>query len=339
MRFLRPRGERSGNGSTRLPTLPEGATPPQPERGEPRLRDPGMRDLSRRDWKAVLVRAMKETKADNVTDTAAALAYYAFLAIPAALLVGLGVFSVLAGPETIEKLLDKLGTVVPAEAIDLLRESLTRATENQSGGLVMIVLGFLLALWTATGAMNALMRGLNVVYDREETRGFLRQRITAIGMLVCLLLAFGLSFGLLVLGPVVSDWLGGLLDLESVFGWIWWTLQWPILVVGLLLVFAGVLYLGPNVAHPRWRFITPGSAVAVAIWIVASGLFAVYVSLFGSYNKAWGSLAAVIIMLTWLWLSALALLFGAEVNAEAERSRELRQGKRAEVDLQAPAKA
>ena len=339
MRFLRGRGHRSGNGGAGLRPLPEGATAPQPELGEPRLRDPGIRDLSRSDWKAVLVRAAKETKNDNVTDTAAALAYYAFLAIPAALLVGLGAFSVLAGPETIEKLLDRLGTVVPAEAIDLLRESLTRAVENQNGGLVMIVLGFLLALWTATGAMNALMRGLNFVYDRKETRGFLKQRITALGMLICLLLAFGLSFGLLVLGPVISDWLGGLLDLEGVFGWIWWTLQWPILVVGLLFAFAGALYLGPNVAHPRWRFLTPGSAVAVAIWIVASGLFAVYVSLFASYNKAWGSLAAVIIMLTWLWLSALALLFGAEVNAEAERSRELRQGERAEVDLQAPAKA
>jgi membrane protein len=339
MRFLRGRGDHSGNGRAGLRPLPEGATAPQPERSEPRLRDPGIRDLSRRDWKAVLVRAAKETKDDNVTDTAAALAYYAFLAIPAGLLVGLGVFSVLAGPETIERLLDKVGTVVPAEAIDLLRDSLTRATENRSGGLVMIVLGFLLALWTATGAMNALMRGLNSVYDREETRGFVRQRITALGMLACLLLAFGLSFGLLVLGPVISDWLGGLLNLESVFGWIWWTLQWPILVVGLLFAFAGILYLGPNVAHPRWRFLTPGSAVAVAIWIVASGLFAVYVSLFGSYNKAWGSVAAVIIMLTWLWLSALALLFGAEINAEAERSRELRQGQRAEIELQAPAKA
>ena len=338
MRFLRGRAEHAGNGRARRP-LPEGATAPQPERDEPKLRDPGIRDLSRRDWKAVLVRAVKETKGDNVTDTAATLAYYAFLAIPAALLVGLGAFSVLAGPETIERLLDKLGTVVPAEAIDLLRESLTRATENRNGGLVLLVLGFLLALWTATGAMNAFMRGLNSVYDRKETRGFLRQRVTALGMLVCMLLAFGLSFGLLVLGPVISDWLGGLLNLESVFGWIWWTLQWPILVVGLLLAFAGVLYLGPNVAHPRWRFLTPGSAVAVAIWILASGLFAVYVSLFGSYNKAWGSVAAVIIMLTWLWLSALALLFGAEINVEAERSRELRQGKRAEIDLQAPAKA
>jgi len=335
MRFLRRKDEENTENSRGLPLE---APTPQPERGEPRLSDPDVSDLSRPDWKAVLLRAAKETKNDNVTDIAASLAYYAFLAIPAALLVALGAFSVLAGREAIERLLEKLGTVVPAEAIQLLEDSLTRATENQNGGLVMIVLGFLLALWTATGAMNALIRGLNRVYDRDETRGFFKQRLTALGMLVCMLSAFALTFGLLVLGPVISDWLGGLLNLESVFGWIWWTLQWPILVVGLLFAFAGILYLGPNVDHPRWRFLTLGSGVAVAIWILASGLFAVYVSLFASYNKAWGSLAAVIIMLTWLWLSALALLFGGEINAEAERSRELRQGKRAEVDLQAPAK-
>jgi membrane protein len=324
------------NGNERLP---EGATGPQPERAEPQLPDPRLRDLTFRDWKAILLRAVKQANADAITDIAASLAYYAFLAIPAALLIAVGVFSRTAGPDTIESMMDRLTGVVPAEAIQLIEESLVRVTENKSGGLVLIVLGFLLALWTATGAMNALMRGLNRVYGREETRSFLRQRLTALAMLVCLLIAFALSFGLLVLGPVISEWLGGVFDLEGVFGWIWWTAEWPILLLGLLFVFAAVLYLGPNVDHPRWRFLTPGSVVAVAIWLVASGLFAVYVSLFGSYNKAWGSLAAVIILLTWLWLSALALLLGAEVNAEAERSRELRQGRPAEVELQAPAKA
>ncbi|MGH3024350.1 MAG: YihY/virulence factor BrkB family protein, partial [Gaiellaceae bacterium] len=269
----------------------------------------------------------------------AALAYYAFLAIPAALLVAVGLFSLTAGTDTIESMMNRLEGVVPAEVITLLEDSLTRTTENQSGGLVLIIVGFLLALWTTTGALNALMRGLNRVYDRDETRGFVRQRLTALGMLFFLLLALGLSFGLLVLGPVIADWLGGLLDLEGAFGWIWWTLQWPVLLLGLLFAFAWLLYLGPNVDHPRWRFLSPGSVLAVVIWLVASGLFAVYVSKFSSYNKAWGSLAAVIIMLTWLWLSALALLFGAEVNAETERSRELRRGEPAEVNLQAPAKA
>lgn len=319
--------------------LPEGATGPQPERGEPQLADPRLRDLTFRDWKAILLRSGKQANADAITDVAASLAYYAFLAIPAALLIAVGVFSRTAGPETIESMMDRLSGVVPAEAIQLIEQSLTRVTENKSGGLVLIVLGFLLALWTTTGAMNALMRGLNRVYGRNETRSFVKQRLTALTILACLLLAFALSFGLLVMGPVISEWVGEALGLEGVFGWIWWTAEWPILLVGLLFVFAVVLYLGPNVSHPRWRFLTPGSVVAVAVWLVASGLFAVYVSLFGSYNKAWGSLAAVIILLTWLWLSALALLLGAEINAEAERSRELRQGQPAELELQAPAKA
>jgi membrane protein len=318
---------------------PDEAAPPQPEGTEPRLEEPRLRDLSFRDWRAILTRGVKEAKNDDITDVAAALSYYAFLALPAVLLIAVGVFVRTAGPDTIESMLDRLEGVVPAEAIQLLRDSLTRAIENQSGGLVLIVVGFLLALWTASGAVNALMRGLNRVYDREETRGFVRQRGTALAILVCLLLAFGLAFGVLVLGPVLSDWLGGLLGIEEVFGWLWWTLQWPVLLLGLFAAFASILYLGPNVDHPRWRFLTPGAIVAVVVWLVASGLFALYVSLFGSYNKAWGSLAAVIIMLTWLWLSALALLLGAEMNAEAERSRELRRGEPAEAELQAPTKA
>ena len=173
--------------------------------------------------------------------------------------------------------------------------------------------------------MNALMRGLNHVYDRQETRSVARQRLTALGMLACLLVAFGLSFGLLVLGPALSGWLGDALNAEEVFGWLWWTLQWPILILGLLAAFAAILYLGPDVEMRRWAYLTPGAVVAVVVWLLASGLFAFYVSAFGSYNKAWGSLAGVIIMLTWLWLSALALLLGAEVNAVADRNRDQRQ--------------
>ena len=255
------------------------------------------------------------------------------------LLVAVGVFSQTAGPETIESMLDRLEGVVPAEALTLIEDSLTRVTENESSGVALIVVGFLLALWTASSAMNALMRGLNRVYNREETRSYARKRLTALGMLACLFLAFGLVFALLVLGPLLSEWVGEALELEGFLSWLWWILEWPILLLGLLGAFAAVLYLGPNVAHPRWRFLTPGAIAAVVIWLGASGIFAFYVSSFGSYNKAWGSLAAVIIMLTWLWLSALALLLGAELNAEAERSRELRQGKPAEVELQAPAKS
>jgi membrane protein len=212
-------------------------------------------------------------------------------------------------------------------------------TQNSSGGWAMAILGLVLALWTTTGAMTSFMRALNRAYDRKETRGFVRQRIVAIVMVAIMLTAFALVFGLLVMGPALSGWIGDAVGLEAVLKWVWWVAQWPVLIVGLLLAFATVLYLGPNIDHPKWHFVTPGSVFAVVVWLLASGLFAVYTATFASYNKAWGSLAAVIIMLTWLWITGCALLFGAEINAEAERSRELREGQPAERELQAPTKA
>jgi membrane protein len=292
-----------------------------------------------REWKEVLVDAGKGAKRDALTDLAAALAYYGFLAVPAVLLVVLGVFSSTAGTDTIESLIGRLEGIVPEEALTLLQDSLTRASGNQGSSLVMIVVGLLLALWTAIGAMNALMRGLNTVFGCEETRSFARQKLTGLGMLACALLGMGLTVALLVLGPVLADKLGDALDMEEAFGWIWWTVQWPILILGLLVAFAGVLYLGPNVDLRRFSFFTPGALVAVIVWLVASGLFSYYVSNFASYNKAWGSLATVVIMLIWLWLSALALLFGAEVNVEAERRRGQPQGDPVEGGAGAPAKA
>jgi membrane protein len=200
----------------------------------------------------------------------------------------------------------------------------------------MVSVGAVLALWTATGAINAVMRALNTVYDREEQRGFVKQRLVAVVMLAAVLAAFLLVFGLLVLGPQLSGWVGDAVGLEGTIEWIWWSAQWPILIGGLLLAFAAVLFLGPDVDHPRWRFLTLGAVIAVLVWLAASGAFAWYVASFGSYDKTWGSLAAVIIMLVWIWLSAVVLLFGAEVNAELERSRELRRGEPAERRLQAP---
>ena len=312
---------------------------PQPEQREPELRDPGLTDLSARDYKAIVIRAGKQALAHGITDLAAALAYYSFLAIPAVLLVEVGLFSLFASPDAITTLIDKLGTVVPSQATQLIEDSLRRMNENKSGSLAMVIVGFVLALWTTMGAMTSFMRAVNRAYDREEGRGFVRQRLVAVQMVIAMGVAFLLVFGLLVLGPVMSGWIGNALDIEGVMGWLWWVVQWPILLVGLLAVFATVLYLGPNVDHPRWRFITPGSVFAVVVWLVASGLFAVYTSMFDSYNKTWGSLAAVIVMLTWLWVTGIALLLGAEINSEAERSRELRQGEPAERRIQAPSRA
>lgn len=316
------------------PMPPAAARPdtriPAPERHEPELRDPGLRDFSFRDWRAIFKRTGKKALADQVTDLAASLAYYSFLAIPAAMLVTLGVFTVLAGPGTVDRLMGRLSGIVPPEAVALLEESLNRTLENQGGGLVMIGIGVALALWTATGAMTGLIRGLNRIYGAEESRNFAKQRLTALAMLACIVGAFALVFGLLVLGPVISGWLGRVLELEGVFGFIWWTVQWPVLLLGLLLALSAILYIGPNVEQPRFRLITPGSVLAVVIWLGASGLFALYVNYFGSYNRTWGSLAAVIIMLTWLWLSSLAILLGAELNAEVQRTWRHRQGEPAD---------
>jgi membrane protein len=318
--------------------MPDEAPEPQPEHTEPRLADPGPTELSKRDYVAIVKRAAKESLNDHITNLAAALAYYAFLAIPSVLLVLVGLFSLFATPDTVNSLVEQLGKVAPGQAVSLVEDSLTAMTQKEAQGAILVGLGGLLALWSMGGAMQNLMWALNAAYDRDETRGFVKRRLTSYLMFVFVAIGFTLAFGLLVLGPQLSEWLGDVIGEPTLLKVVWWVAQWPILIGGLLIAFAGVLFYGPNIDHPRWKFLSFGALVAVAIWLLASGAFAVYVSMFGSYNKTWGSLSAVVIMLTWLWLSALALLFGAEINAEAERSRELRRGEPAEVELQAPAK-
>jgi membrane protein len=319
--------------------LPDEAPEPQPERAEPRLAEPGPSDLSKRDYFAILRRAFKEFNNDHMTSIAAALAYYAFLAIPAALLVAVGLFSLLAGPSAVTTLIGKLHGIVPGQATSLLQGSLRNMTQHKGTGVAVLAVGSVLALWSLTGAMQNLMWAVNIAYEREEGRGFIRRRITALMMVVFALIGFALAFGVLVLGPQLSTWIGNALAAKSIVKIVWYIAEWPLLIGGLLVTFAGLMYYAPNVKHPRWRFLSFGSVLAIVVWLVASGAFSFYVSKFGSYNKTWGSLAAVVVMLTWLWLSAVALLLGAEINAEAERSRELRRGEPAQVELQAPAKA
>jgi membrane protein len=280
-------------------------------------------DLSFRDYVGIVYRGIRRALAGNVTNLAAAVAYYGFLAIPSALLVAVGAFSVLAGPDTVRTILDHLSTVMPQSTINLLGDTLTRTTQAQNGGLIMIVVGVLLALWTLSGAMQTVMWALNAAYERDETRGFVKRRVVAVGLIVAVVVSVALVFVLLILGPHVSEWVGSAVGNETAVRWVWWTAQWPILLVGLLTMFAFVLYLGPNVVPRKWQFITPGALFAVVVWLAASGLFAFYTSNFASYNKAWGSLAAVIVMLTWLWISALALLVGGEINAELQRCRRI----------------
>ncbi len=221
--------------------------------------------------------------------------------------------------------MDRLDAFMPPEATQLVGDSLTRLEEQPSAGLLLTVFGFVLALWASTSAMTTYMAALNTAYDQKDQRGFARKRLIALGLVVAMGGAIALIVFLLILGPYAQRGAENLLGIESVLSWAWWVLQWPILISGLLVAFALLQYFGPDVEHRAWHFVTPGSLIAVFVWLVVSAAFAVYTGLFESYNKTWGSLSAVIVTLTWLWLTGLALLFGGEVNSEVERTRELRQ--------------
>jgi membrane protein len=309
-----------------LQSLEGPTSTPQPERREPRVRDPRLRDLSFADWKAILIRAFKKFMENNATMLASALAYSSFFAIPSVLIVATGLFTLIAGPQTITHLMQQLHGVIPTQATDLLGQSLRRADAHPATSLVLTILGFILAVWSVTGAMNAYMLAVNIAYDRKDSRSFVKKRIVALEMAAVISVAFALVAVLTIFGPVVEHAIASRIGAAgSVLNIVWWIAQWPILLAGLLVAFATLLYLGPDVEQPNWEFLTPGSLVAAVLWIAASGLFAVYTATFASYNKTWGALSAVIVMLTWLWISGMALLLGAEINAEVERSRTLRE--------------
>ena len=191
----------------------------------------------------------------------------------------------------------------------------------------MTAIGFVLAVWSVTGAMNAYMLALNLAYERRDERSFVTKRVVALKMAAVLGVAFALVAVLTIFGPVVekavASRVGSAGDVVNV---LWWVVQWPILLGGLLAAFATLLYLGPDVEHRKWQLLTPGSLVSALLWIAASGLFAVYTATFSSYNRTWGALSAVIVTLTWLWITGMALLLGGEINSEVERSRRLREG-------------
>jgi membrane protein len=285
------------------------------------LQDPGLGDLSRRDWIAIVRRAVRESLDDGITMTASAVAYSSFFAIPSTLLLALGLFTLFSDAETIRDFMDRLDAFMPAEATQLLGDSLTRLEEKPATGILITILGFALALWASTSATTTYMRALNTAYGRKDGRSFVRRRLIALGLVAAMGGAVALVVFLLILGPYAERGVENLLGIESTLSWAWWVIQWPLLIGGLLVAFGVLHYFGPDVEQRAWRFVTPGSAIAVAAWLVVSAGFALFTGLFESYNKTWGSLSAVIVTLTWLWLSGLALLFGGEVNAEVERSR------------------
>jgi membrane protein len=282
-------------------------------------------DLKARSWWRVLKRTVAEFRADNLTDWAAALTYYATLSISPSLIVLVSILG-LAGESATNTILDNIKELGPGPAQDIVSGAIRQIEANEGTAGVAFALGLLAALWSASGYIGAFARASNVIYEMEEGRPFWKLRPLQIGMTLVLLLLVAVSaIAVVISGPLASE-VGKLFGLEGTAVTVFNIVKWPVIVVVVLALLAILYYGAPNVRHPGFRWITPGGVLAVVLWIIASLGFAFYVSNFGSYNKTYGSLAGVIVFLVWLWISNVAVLLGAEMNAELERGRELESG-------------
>jgi membrane protein len=277
-----------------------------------------LRDLRPRHWIDIGLGAGRSALADHMPLLASALSYSSFFAIPSLLLLAIGVFTLAGSAATIDSVIAALHGAVPAEALDLFGASLKQIDSRAHTSVVLILVGSLLAIWSLTGAMSAFMTAIELAYARRDPRSFLRKRLVALELVAFFLLALALVCGLLVFGPTLSAWVGRKTSSESLVSWVWWGAEWPLLIGALLALLTIMLWLAPA-QRPSWQVLFPGALLATAIWIVSSAGFAFFTATYGTYNKTWGSLSAVIVTLVWLWLTALALLLGAELNAAAAR--------------------
>jgi len=285
----------------------------------------------------VAKRTALEFQEDNLTDWAAALTYYAVLALFPGLIVLVAMLGLLGQfPDTFNALLDIVRQVGPASAVDTFAGPIESViAEKQTAG-ALLGFGLITALWSASGYVGAFMRASNAIYEVEEGRPFWKLRPLQIAVTVAMvLLLTAVAIAVVVTGPL-AEAVGNVVGLGTVAVTVWSIAKWPVLVLVVMTMFSVLYYVAPNVQPPRFRWFTVGGAVALLLWVVASGLFAVYVANFGAYNKTYGALGGVILFLTWLWISNLALLAGAELNSELERQRELEAGLPAENEIQLP---
>lgn len=282
-----------------------------------------LRDLSLGEWREIGTRAVRGSLDDNVPMMASALAYSAFFAIPSMLLLLLGVFTLVADDATITHLVDRLTIIAPSDAATLFGDSLRRLSERPSTGIALTLVGLGLAAWSMTNAMSTVISALNVAYDRhKDTRGFVRSRLAALAMAFFVGSAALLAGALLILGPQLQRWLGSVLDARGAVHAVWLVAQWPLLIAALLFAFSIVLHIGPGVqGAPPLAAPQPGVGRGGRVWLTVSWAFSYYTARFGTYDKTWGTLGAVIVTLIWLWLAGISLLFGGELNAETERLR------------------
>ncbi len=294
------------------------------------------KDIDRPGWKYTAKAAFGEFQRDQCTDLAAALTYYSVLSVfPAilALVSLLGFFG--QGESTTSQLLDIVRQLGQGQVADQLKGPIDQIVNARGAGLAL-VLGLVGAIWSASGYVGAFGRAMNRVYQVDEGRPIWKLRPVVLAITVGLVVMAALVLvGLVVSGPVATA-IGDAVGLGDLAKTIWGIVKWPVML-GIVVVMVAVLYYAtPNVRQPKFRWVSVGAAVAILVWVLASVAFGFYVSNFSSYNKTYGSLAGIIVFLLWLWITNLALLFGAEVDAELERARQLQSGIEAEKTLQLP---
>ncbi|GAA3672856.1 YihY/virulence factor BrkB family protein [Lentzea roselyniae] len=278
-------------------------------------------------WWGVLKRTVKEFNDDNLTDWAAALTYYAVLSLFPGLIVLTSVLALL-GETTTQELMKYVDQVAPGEAGELVKTSIEELQRGQGAAGLLGIIGLLTAFWTASGYLGAFMRACNAVYDVEEGRPFWKTVPLRLLLTLGSVVVISLTLGALVLTGGVADAVGNLLGLGDTVVTVWDIAKWPVILLLVALAFAVLYWAAPNVRQPAVRWVTPGSLLAIALWALATVGFAIYVANFASYNKTYGSLGGVIVFLVWLWISNIAVLLGAEFDAELERGRRLAQGEK-----------
>jgi len=285
---------------------------------------------------ATLKRTVTEFQEDNLTDWAAALTYYGLLALFPALIALVAVVGLFGDPKsTTTTITDIVTSIGPQSAAQTFADPIKTITSNRSGAGIAFVLGLAIALWSASGYVGAFIRASNVIYETPEGRPFWKLR--PLQMLVTLAMVIMLAVvaaALVLTGPIV-DAVAAPIGLSDTAVTIWNIAKWPVLVAMFVLMLGVLYYASPNVKMRGFKWVTPGSVVALVVWALASAAFAFYVANFGSYNKTYGTLAGLVVLLVWMWITNVAILLGHQLNAERERSQEIQEGvPRAEKEIQ-----
>ena len=272
--------------------------------------------LPKRGWKDVARRTLQEVKADNVPITAAGVAFYAMLALAPTMVALVSLYGLVTSPDEAREQVEGLTSALPGEAARLLVGQLESITGADSSGLgIKLALSLAGLLWSASSGTTALIRGLGIAYDEPEGRGFVKLRSRALLLTVIALAGAVLVLGLTVALPAILDAAG----LSSVGKTIGLILRWPLLGLLGLVALSGLYRYGPDRDSPKWRWVSPGTLLAAVLFVIGTGLFAFYAGRFASYNETYGTLAGAVVLLLWLYLTALAVLVGAELNSELER--------------------